>query len=499
MLSEPVAHRLATAPLDALILCNTMSPKAFISYSWTNQAHQSRVQEWADRLLGDGVDVILDLYDFKEGQDKNHFMERMVSDSAVTHVLVISDKSYAEKADSRTKGVGTESQIISQEVYDKVDQSKFIPIVCEFDNSESPYLPVFLKSRKWIDFSTPEAVNGNWEQLVRLLFGKPLYQKPAVGKPPAYLQDNGPPSSPATGKLLTLKQAVMLGRPAIDSYRSDFLDSCLMHADALRPRTDPERKDVSKWIVETWESLSVVRDQLVDWINLESTSAEDGKLSESMSELMERLLELRCRPPEVQSWSDWWYDAHRAFVYEFFLYAVASLLRGKRWCVLNHLFTSHYIKPEAERHRGNQFDMFDRIYFFDESLNEVLAVGDRKFIHPVAEQIKRQANRRDTSFEDLVQADLLSLLMSLVTPGVRWYPQTLVYARFGDGFPFFIRAAQRRHFRNLSEITGHENADSLRIAVKEGFERLGVNSWRDYRFDSDFAVSLNVENWDTLS
>jgi hypothetical protein len=57
-----------------------------------------------------------------QSQDKYHFMERMVTDSQVTHVLVICDKQYAEKADARKDGVGTESQIISKEVYDKVEQ-----------------------------------------------------------------------------------------------------------------------------------------------------------------------------------------------------------------------------------------------------------------------------------------------------------------------------------------------------------------------------------------
>ena len=76
----------------------------------------------------------------------------------------VCDKTYSQKADARKAGVGTESQIISKEVYEKVDQSKFIPIVCEFDDNGEPFLPTFLKSRIWIDFSTPEASNENWER-----------------------------------------------------------------------------------------------------------------------------------------------------------------------------------------------------------------------------------------------------------------------------------------------------------------------------------------------
>ncbi len=90
----------------------TISPKAFISYAWSDQRHQDQVRNWAERLLSDGVDIILDQFDLKEGHDKHAFMGRMVNDPSVTHVLVLSDSSYAAKADDRRAGVGTESQII---------------------------------------------------------------------------------------------------------------------------------------------------------------------------------------------------------------------------------------------------------------------------------------------------------------------------------------------------------------------------------------------------
>src|ERR1043166_5605294 len=109
-------------------------PKAFISYSWSSPGHRELVRTWADRLLADGIEIIIDQYDLKEGHDKFAFMEKMVTDPSVSHVLVISDKKYAEKADARQAGVGTESQIISQEVYAKVEQSKFIPIVVELND-----------------------------------------------------------------------------------------------------------------------------------------------------------------------------------------------------------------------------------------------------------------------------------------------------------------------------------------------------------------------------
>lgn len=127
----------------------TKHPKVFISYSWSTPDHCDRIRSYAERLVNDGVEVVLDQWDLSEGQDKNAFMEKMVTDKSVSHVLIFSDREYSQKADNRKAGVSTESQIISQEVYNKVDQKKFIPIVCERPENGEPYLPVFLKSRRF--------------------------------------------------------------------------------------------------------------------------------------------------------------------------------------------------------------------------------------------------------------------------------------------------------------------------------------------------------------
>ena len=123
------------------------APKLFISYSWTSPDHEAWVLTLATELRESGVDVILDKWDLKEGQDAIAFMERMVSDPDVEKVILICDKSYTDKTDSRTGGVGTEAQIISPEIYLKQDQSKFVAIVVERDGEGSAYLPVYYQAR----------------------------------------------------------------------------------------------------------------------------------------------------------------------------------------------------------------------------------------------------------------------------------------------------------------------------------------------------------------
>src|SRR5436305_2110591 len=96
---------------------NQDTKRVFISYSWTTPDHENWVKELAERLMSDGINVVLDKWELTEGQDKFAYMEKMVTDPSIQKVLAICDRRYAEKADGRQGGVGTESQIISREVY----------------------------------------------------------------------------------------------------------------------------------------------------------------------------------------------------------------------------------------------------------------------------------------------------------------------------------------------------------------------------------------------
>jgi hypothetical protein len=49
--------------------------RAFISYSWDSEEHKDWTREFADTLASNGIDIILDQYDLRLGQDRFQFME----------------------------------------------------------------------------------------------------------------------------------------------------------------------------------------------------------------------------------------------------------------------------------------------------------------------------------------------------------------------------------------------------------------------------------------
>jgi len=477
-----------------------LKPKVFISYSWSSPGHQTRVRQWAEQLLNDGVDVVLDIWDLKEGDDKYAFMENMITDESVTHVLVFSDSGYTEKADARKAGVGTESQIISKEVYSKIKQSKFLPIVCEFDTHGKECLPTFFQSRIWIDFSSDEAVNKNWEQLIRVLFGKPAYEKPQLGSAPVYITtDTATPASPSGAKFAALKQAVAQNKRDLKSYRQDYLDACCNYADMLRIRERPDISNFGQRVLEDCSKLKIVRDQIADWVLLESGNDPSEDFIEALVTLLERLLELKSRPPEIQSWNDTWFDAHRVFAYETFLYIVAALLKTDSFYALHNILTCHYMLPETRNSSADQFGSFDVFYGYSDAL-QILAPSGRTLEAPAAEFIKRQADHAKLPFSDIMQADLLVLMLASITEHGWWYPQTLHHLSRANAFPFFLKAARHRDFQKLAKITGVASGEKLREAVRAGQERLKVNQWNGFwRLSRSLWSCMNMDALDTLS
>jgi hypothetical protein len=125
-------------------------PKVFISYSWTSDEHQQWVLELATELRQSGVDIVLDKWDLREGQDAHAFMEKMVTDPEINRVILICDAHYVEKANTRAGGVGTEAQIISPAIYGQVDQNKFVAVVRERNATGQAYVPAYYGSRIYI-------------------------------------------------------------------------------------------------------------------------------------------------------------------------------------------------------------------------------------------------------------------------------------------------------------------------------------------------------------
>ncbi|PAU89423.1 hypothetical protein CK507_00645 [Pseudomonas sp. WN033] len=157
-----------------------MTKTVFISYSHDSDEHKKWVRHLATNLVNSGVQVILDQWDLRAGEEIPRFVEESILGS--DRVLLICTEQYARKANQRSGGVGLEAFVINSSLMSDLGTTKFIVLVRQ--GSDSPALPELLKSRLYLDFSRVESFNSEMDRLIKEIHDVAHLDKPELGPNP---------------------------------------------------------------------------------------------------------------------------------------------------------------------------------------------------------------------------------------------------------------------------------------------------------------------------
>ena len=433
------------------------TPKVFISYSWHPKENQIRVEQLVERLFSDGVHCVIDIYDLQDGQDKNIFMEKMVNDPSVKKVLLICNKEYTEKANARKGGVGIESTIVSEEIYNNAEQTKFIPVIFEYDEKGKPYLPTFVKSRIFVDLSTAERFNEGYDQLLRDIYDKPLHKRPTLGSMPTYLKEEKPVFLPTTHKVETIKQAILSGSSNVQTLIQDYLDLFLTIVPDYKINKDEFTNE--SFITKIDEGIDQLMPLKNDFINFVKAVAKTpyckGDLFVDFFEKYFQMLEdNEIELPEGTHVSNLIFDHIRYFNYDWFLSICQVLLDAERFDVLRDILKSHYcvIRKNMISNASDEVS-FMRFQSFNYTLNKFKNTSyDLRRVSIQADYIKNNASL--LRFDSLVKTDLLLYYLSLVYPSksmfeMHWYPDCSIY---NSGVEVLPKLASVRYFEKAKVL-----------------------------------------------
>lgn len=289
------------------------NPKLFISYSWSSPEHEQWVIKLASDLRDSGVDVILDKWDLKEGQDAHAFMEKMVVDPSIEKVAIVCDRIYAEKANKRSGGVGTETQIISPEIYEKQEQNKFVAIIAERDAEGKAYLPVYYKSRIYIDLCDNDLYAKNYEQLLRWIYNKPLYLKPDLGKKPAYLSDASTVNLGTGPRFRRALDAIRNNRDYCKGALSEYTETFVENLERFRIETaDGEFDDK---LVKNIDEFLPFRNEAIEIFLALAQYRNTSETHQAIHRFIEQLIPYMYQPSNVTSWLEWNFDNFKLIVH----------------------------------------------------------------------------------------------------------------------------------------------------------------------------------------
>lgn len=453
---------------------NLLTPKIFISYSWSSQAHQEMVVDLAIRLRTDGVDVLLDQWDFKEGQDKYSFMEKMVLDPSISRVLVLVDKIYAEKANSKAGGVGTESQIISSELYEKVDQTKFIPIVLEHDE-DGPILPIFLKSRKYIDFS-PYSKIDHYQHLIRILFNKPLNEKPPLGKPPQYLEASLVPKTTFLSQTFALAKVISSNSPTNIESAAKNIYRELVQEIKKQEIAAFTKEHHDEEILNSIYSLKVVQDSFLE-TSSKLVDFDPSSTLITVREYFEPIL--KSYHPKGSRYQTYQNDNIRFIAQESLLLLTSLLLKSESFGVFSNLTRTYLLGSKHDQVKNVHItELYSQLPSLEHVRNERLRLNR---ISVTADILKERSDREILTFEDIISADLV-LFLRAIFKGNHWVPRTVVYKRDFEAAEIFIRAESAEYFKSL--------ISSFNMYSPEEFKEKFEKAREDYRLN-DYRISSN--------
>lgn len=175
-------------------------PRVFLSYSHESDSHQHWVRRLAEDLMKNGVETTLDQWHLHIGDDIGAFMEQSLTKA--TYIVLVCTETFAQKANNRSNGVGYEQAVFVGELLTNRELNpRFLPVLRSGDPSKA--LPLYLRSRLFVDFRDDCAYGQALDQLLRRIFGAPAFTPPQLGEAPSLDAQVGSTlegsSRPATG------------------------------------------------------------------------------------------------------------------------------------------------------------------------------------------------------------------------------------------------------------------------------------------------------------
>ena len=465
-------------------------PRLFISYSWSTPEHEQWVIDLATELVNSGVDVILDKWNLREGHDSVAFMEKMVTDPSISKVVLICDQVYASKADGRSGGVGTETQIISAEVYAKQNQDKFVAVIAERDGEGKPYLPTYYKSRIYVDLSESDRYAENFEKLLRWIFDKPLYVKPEIGKPPSFIVE---PDAPVLGTSALAKRVVEGFKTDKGYVRGAFDEYLTVFSENLEKfRISGSDGEPDDRIVKSVDEFSPSRNEFIQVFTALTQYADTQSYMPVIHRYFESLIPYLSRPPHINQWNETDFDNFKFIVHELFLYALALLLRGEHFESAAYLLSQPYYVPGNSEYGKNATVSYTVFRDYMKSLEIRNRRLNANRLSLRADLLEQRSKSSGVQFRHVMQADFVCFFRADLTDLTgydRWWPETLLYAfRHYGPFELFARSISKAYLTRILPLLGVSSLDAIKTKLDEyAADRKSLPRWQ---FDSFSPANL---------
>lgn len=385
----------------------TKMPKVFISYSWTSPEHQQWVIRLAEQLHDANIHPIFDQWDLRPGQDSVAFMESMVNDSSIDKIIMIIDDVYTERANARSGGVGSESTILSNELYNVKDTDNILAIISE--PGAKP--PIFYSARIYIDLSTEEKYAENYESLIRWIYDQFKHERPKrIGSIPSFITSNENSAVLFTNTEYHFAlDAIEKGGSTAGGRIKAYLNK--LKSELVKISIDSSADQTSSFI----ENFAIFQKHLKEFTAIANSVCElnpDPKLIKHFMRFLESLLSYATIPfNQSRTIAD--SELYGLIIYQIFLNFVAVIIKNEEFELLKIVLEEIYSTPTNHP----KFNHFGRYSYF-----RIFYPFEQKFIsqninssarEPISKIIQDNHDDSIVSFDEMCEADFILYLKSV--------------------------------------------------------------------------------------
>jgi hypothetical protein len=417
------------------------------------------VVQLATDLRTNGVDTILDKWHLREGQDAHAFMEQMVTKADVNKVIIVCDGKYADRANQRVGGVGAESQIMSGELYGKIDQTKFVAVCRENDDNGRALLPAFLRSRIYIDFVDDSLYSDRLEQLLRWCYDKPLYIEPEIGLPPEFNDNKISPVIRRQAEFSRTRRGQSDGTSnpsaVIEFFRNISTEDALPIVETASDT--PKDEQIYNGILGLPPLISRV-------LHVFELSVRDQRTAQVAGEEMHRYLETLLSSYEKGS-TTWSGDLIKFYGQFMLVASTAILVDNAQAQVADDILNEPFVLDDHGGMTAKSVS-FGRMGSYLRSLD---ARNDRLGLRRLSlhgDLIKQVCEAAGVDFRNFVQADL-ALFIRSANIGDRWWPNSAIYVADEHGaLPWYIRATAPKNRLAILQLLGISTKEELSYLIE---------------------------------
>ena len=370
---------------------------------------------------------------------------------------------------------------MSDEIYSKAEQTKFLPVVFEKGNDGMIYKPHFLKSRIHIDMSSDDCYEMGYEQLLRDIFDKPLIKKPALGTMPAFLETDEPIllSTAKEQRFLKVKNEESSSfKDWVERYLEKLIASLGQFKISFR---GGNAKDLVDLIEKSIDSMQVVTNDFINF--LETVSANEECKGEQFVDFFENLLQYyednNIALPTSDSVSYLVNDNYRFFNYELFLSFASIMLKHQRFDIIRDVVSTDFCI--LSNRMGREVMPLNYVEFqkYNYTLDRFKKnLTNSNLISEAATLLKSKIEGK--LFEEMVEADILLYYLSLVYVKTEevydtWYPELSIY---NSSFTILPKLVSSRYFEKAKVLFGVDDKESfvtLAKGLKDNLQRDGYH------------------------